>query len=108
MSQPKLEADFTNQKDAAKYAGVKSVRTIQRWKNSGMPVIDLGGRKTGYTKAALDHKKWISLCLGIGIRYEDVQGLYAEIEKAQLILDGLRAKFETVFHIVPDNEKQRV
>ena len=49
-------ADFASQKAAAKYAGV-DVRTIQRWKSRGMPVIDLGGGKVGYTKPMLDKFK---------------------------------------------------
>jgi len=47
---------FTTQKAAAKYARV-GVRTIQRWKHRGMPVIDLGSGRVGYTKAMLDKFK---------------------------------------------------
>ena len=49
-------ADFASQAAAAKYAGV-DVRTVQRWKAKGMPVIDLGGNRVGYTKAMLDKFK---------------------------------------------------
>lgn len=45
-------ADFTTQKAAAAWAGV-DVRTVQRWKKAGMPVIDLGAGRVGYTKAML-------------------------------------------------------
>ena len=53
------QADFETQAAAAKYVG-KDVRTIQRWKARGMPVIDLGGGKVGYTKAMLDKFKKMS------------------------------------------------
>ena len=49
-------ADFTTQKAAAAAVGV-NVRTVQRWKKDGMPVIDLGGGRVGYTRAMLQKFK---------------------------------------------------
>jgi len=102
MPEPKLEADFDNQIDAAKYAGV-TVRTIQRWKARGMPVVGLGGGKVGYTKKALDLQKRISQLKRAEII--KTQDIYAEMKKTQNALDGLKVELETILHISPDKHE---
>ena len=78
-------ADFTSQKAAAAYAGVK-VRTIQRWKSRGMPVIDLGAGKVGYTKSMLDKFK----------RMAEGDALNAELKTEEIGLKGIKRQLALI------------
>lgn len=84
---------FTSQKAAAKSAGV-DIRTIQRWKSKGMPVIDLGGGRVGYTKAMLDRFKRMSEgdAQNVELKTEEIRHKSARASLAEMDLEARRGE----------------
>jgi len=93
---------FTSQKAAAAYAGV-DVRTIQRWKARGMPVIDLGGKKVGYTKAMLTKFKKMAEgdALNAELKTEEIGLKSIRRQKEKMQLDALKRD------LIPADEVRR-
>jgi len=86
-------ADLSSQKAAAKYVG-KDVRTIQRWKARGMPVIDLGAGKVGYTKQMLDKFKRMSEgdAQNVELKAEEIRHKSARASLAEMDLEARKGE----------------